>query len=78
MSEIKSILYDKDDKPTGDASVAIRGEVVETDDRGDIIARFDGLTWTIDPKSLDGDEGEMATRPTKRRRGLPERGRPRR
>ena len=67
MSEIKSILYDKDERPTDDANVAVRGEVVEIDDQGAILARFrsGGLTWKVDPKSLDGDEGELATRPTK-------------
>ena len=65
MSEIKSVLYDKDDRRTDDASAAVRGEVVEIDARGNVVASFNSLAWKIDPKSLDGDEGELATRPTK-------------
>lgn len=60
----RSILYDKDGKPTEDHSLAVRGEVVEFDDQG-IVATYPGLCWKVDPISLDGDEGELATRPTK-------------
>ena len=60
----RSILYDKDGKPTGDQSLAVRGEVVELDDDGGITATYPRLSWKVDPISLDGDEGELATRPT--------------
>jgi hypothetical protein len=60
-----SILYDKDGKPTKDESLAVRGEVVELDDQGVIVATYPGLSWKVDPVSLDGDEGELATRPRK-------------
>jgi hypothetical protein len=64
----RSILYDKDGKPTEDQSLSVRGEVVEFDDQHGIVARYPGLSWSVDPISLDGDEGELATRPTKRLR----------
>jgi hypothetical protein len=60
----RSILFDKDGKPTEDDSVAVRGEVVELDDRSGIVVTYPGLSWKVDPISLDGDEGELATRPT--------------
>jgi hypothetical protein len=65
----RSILYDEDDKPTEDRSIAVRGEVVDLDDEGRVVATYPGLSWKVDPISLDGDEGELATRPTKRPRG---------
>jgi len=61
----RSILYDEDGKPTEDPSLAVRGEVVEVDEKGGIVATYRGLSWKVDPISLDGDEGESATRPTK-------------
>jgi hypothetical protein len=61
----RSTLYDKVGKPTEDESVAVRGEVVELDDQGGIVATYPGLSWKVDPISLDGDEGELATRPRK-------------
>jgi hypothetical protein len=38
---------------------------VELDAAGRVLARrpHDGLDWQVDPKSLEGDEGELATRP---------------
>jgi hypothetical protein len=66
----RSILYDKDGKPTEDQSLAVRGEVVELDAAGGIVATYPGLFWKVDPISLDGDEGELATRPTKASRGI--------
>jgi hypothetical protein len=30
-----------------------------------IVTTYPGLSWKVDPISLDGDEGELATRPTK-------------
>ena len=64
----QSILYDKLGKPTEDRSLAVRGEVVELDDLGGIVGTYPGLSWKVNPISLDGDEGELATRPTKRSR----------
>ncbi|NUR78378.1 MAG: hypothetical protein HOQ28_19100 [Thermoleophilia bacterium] len=60
----RSILYDKDGKPTEEQSFAVRGEVVELDAAGGIVAAYPDLSWKVDPISLDGDEGELATRPT--------------
>jgi hypothetical protein len=62
---VRSILYDRDGEPTDDQSLAVRGEVVELDDQGYIVAAYPDLSWKVDPISLDGDEGELATRPTK-------------
>ena len=62
----RTILYDRDGKPTEDQSRAARGEVVELDDQEGIVATYPGLSWKVDPISLDGDEGELATRPTNR------------
>jgi hypothetical protein len=64
----QSILYDKDGKPTEDQSLAVRGEVIGLDDQGGIVATYPDLSWKVDPISLDGDGGELATRPTKRSR----------
>lgn len=38
---------------------------MELDEAGRVLARrpHKGLDWEVDPKSLDGDEGELATRP---------------
>jgi hypothetical protein len=69
MTQTRSILYDKDGKPTEDESVAVRSEVVEIDDAGNVVATYPDLSWKVDPISLDGDEGELATRPTKPPRG---------
>jgi osmotically-inducible protein OsmY len=60
---IGSILYDEDDRPTGDPARAVRGEVVERDADGSVVGSFDDLAWVVDPKALDGDLGELATRP---------------
>ena len=69
MTQTRSILYDKDGKPTEDESVAVRGEVVESDAAGEVVATYPGLSWKVDPISLDGDEGELATRPKRPSRG---------
>ena len=65
----RSILYDEDGKPTENQNLAVCGEVVELDDQGGIVASYPGLSWKVDPISLDGDEGELATRPTEPSRG---------
>lgn len=64
-TRIETVLYDADGNRTDDESVAVRGELVELDDAGRVVARrpHEGLDWTVDPKSLEGDEGELATRP---------------
>lgn len=61
----QSILYDEAGRPTQDESLAVRGEVVELDDRGRVVGTYPDLAWRVDPISLDGDEGELATRPSK-------------
>ena len=67
MSEgrIETFLYDADGNRTDDESLAVRAELVELDAEGRVIGRrpHDGLDWQVDPKSLEGDEGELATRP---------------
>jgi uncharacterized protein RhaS with RHS repeats len=62
-SHTETILYDADGNRTDDESVAVRGEVVEVDDAGRVVARHPQLDWEVDPISLEGDEGELATRP---------------
>jgi hypothetical protein len=64
-SRIETVLYDADGNRTEDESLAVRGEVVEIDEAGRVLARrpHKGLDWEVDPKSLEGDEGELATRP---------------
>jgi hypothetical protein len=64
-SRIETFLYDADGNRTEDASIAVRGEVVELDAEGRVIARHahDDLGWEVDPISLEGDPGELATRP---------------
>jgi hypothetical protein len=61
----QSILYDKDGKETEDPSLAVRGVVVQLDDQGAIVRTVPALSWKVDPISLDGDEGELATWPTR-------------
>jgi len=64
-SRIETFLYDADGNRTDDESVAVRGEIVEFDAKGRVISRrpHESLDWKIDPKSIEGDEGELATRP---------------
>ena len=63
----ETILYDADGNRTEDESLAVRGEVVEIDAAGRVVTRrpHKGLDWEVDSKSLEGDEGELATRPRK-------------
>jgi len=65
VTRTETFLYDADGNRTEDESVAVRAEVVELDDQGRVVARHahDGLGWEVDPISLEGDEGELATRP---------------
>jgi hypothetical protein len=64
-NRIETIMYDADGNRTEDESVAVRGELVELDAEGRVLSRrpHEGLDWKVDPKSLEGDEGELATRP---------------
>lgn len=64
-TRIETVLYDADGNRTEDESVAVRGELVELDADGRVIARrpHEGLDWEVDPISLEGDHGELATRP---------------
>jgi hypothetical protein len=67
MSEdrVETVFYDKDGNETEDASRAVRGEIVVLDPEGNVLSRRpdDSLDWKVDPISLKGDEGELATRP---------------
>jgi hypothetical protein len=64
-TRIETFLYDADGNRTEEESIAVRGEVVELDAEGRVIARHahDDLGWEVDPISLEGDSGELATRP---------------
>jgi hypothetical protein len=61
VTELRSLLYDADGNEVDDEAVAVRGVVVELDDRGEVVREVE--RWQVDPKSLDGDEGELPTRP---------------
>ena len=58
---VKSILYDADGNEVADERVAVRGVTVEVDDGGNVVQELEA--WVVDPKALEGDEGELATRP---------------
>ena len=60
---IRTIFIDADGRPTDDPSRAVRGEVVEVAPDGSIVADYRSLAWSVDPGSLQGNEGELATRP---------------
>jgi hypothetical protein len=64
-SRTETFLYDADGNRTEDESLAVRGEIVELDAEGRVLAGrpHAGLDWEVDPKSLEGDAGELATRP---------------
>lgn len=61
--KIETFLYDANGNRTDEESIAVRGEVVELDAEGRVIARHEHLDWVVDPISLEGDAGESATRP---------------
>jgi hypothetical protein len=61
VGETRTILYDADGNETSDEALAARGVTVELDDEGRVVRELDH--WEVDPKSLTGDEGELATRP---------------
>jgi len=56
-----TLLYDADGNETTDEALAVRGVTVELDGDGNVVRELD--RWQVDPKSLTGDEGELATRP---------------
>jgi hypothetical protein len=62
---VETFLYDAEGNRTEDESKAVRAEVVELDREGRVVARHahDSLNWKVDPISLEGDPGELATRP---------------
>jgi hypothetical protein len=61
----ETFLYDADGNRTDDDSLAVRAETVEVDAEGNIVKQHahDSLAWEVDPISLEGDAGELATRP---------------
>ena len=61
VAEVRSLLYDADGNQVDDEALAVRGVVVEVDDDGETVREIE--RWEVDPKSLQGDEGELATRP---------------
>ena len=67
MSEnrIETFLYDADGNRTDDEALAVRAETVELDAQGNVTETHahDALNWKVDPISLEGDGGELATRP---------------
>jgi hypothetical protein len=58
-----TVMYDEDGNETDDRSRAVRGEVVEHDEQGQIVRRYPDLAWETDERALGGDAGEAATRP---------------
>lgn len=62
---VRTFLYDADGNRTEDEARAVRAETVEVDADGNLVARHahDSLNWEVDPISLEGDAGELATRP---------------
>jgi hypothetical protein len=58
---VKSILYDADGNEVSDEAAAVRGVTAEVDDDGNVVQELE--SWEVDPKALEGDEGELATRP---------------
>ena len=64
-NRIETVLYDADGNRTDDEALAVRAETVELDENGNVVNAHahDGLAWKVDPISLEGDAGEMATRP---------------
>jgi hypothetical protein len=56
-------MHDADGNETSDRAQAVRGEVVELDEDGQVVRRFPDLSWEVDERALEGDAGEAATRP---------------
>ena len=64
-NRIETHLYDADDHRTDDEALAVRAVTVEVDEAGNVVKEHehDALAWKVDPISLEGDAGELATRP---------------
>jgi hypothetical protein len=64
-NRIETHLYDADGQRTDDEALAVRAVTVEVDEAGNVVKEHehDGLAWKADPISLEGDAGELATRP---------------
>ncbi len=62
-TQTQSVMYDADGNETADRAQAVRGEVVELDEDGQVVRRFPDLSWEVDERALEGDAGEAATRP---------------
>jgi hypothetical protein len=60
---VETVLYDAEGNETDDRADAVRGEVIERDDEGRIVKRYPDLGWATDDRALQGDAGEVATRP---------------
>jgi hypothetical protein len=61
VAEVRSLLYDAEGNVVDDEARAVRGVVVELDERGEVVREVE--RWDVDPKSLEGDIGQVATRP---------------
>ena len=64
-NRIETHLYDADGHRTEDEALAVRAVTVEVDENGNVVQEdaHEGLAWEVDPISLEGDAGELATRP---------------
>jgi hypothetical protein len=64
-NRIETHLYDANGNRTDDEALAVRAVTVEVDDNGNVVKEHghDDLAWEVDPISLEGDAGELATRP---------------
>jgi hypothetical protein len=60
---VETVLYDAEGNETDDRAEAVRGEVIERDDDGRVVRRYPDLGWETDARALNGDAGEVATRP---------------
>ena len=62
---IETIFYDADGNRTDDSSLAVATETVEVDEAGNVIRKLEGggLDWNVERKSIEGDRGELPTRP---------------
>lgn len=58
---VKSILYGADGDEVDDEALAVRGVTVEVDEDGNVLSELE--SWAIEAKSLEGDQGELPTRP---------------
>jgi hypothetical protein len=72
---VATILFDAAGCPTDEPSVAVKGDVVEVGRGGRLLRVVDALEWRVDPQSLEGGLGTLATRPrrggTSRKRASP-------